>query len=80
MIKAKQWLGHNVREMEVFCPEVEVLNCAQMFTTKNNFKGTAFYLGDMRLEPYDFIIRNENGEYEIKSETEMYDTYEEVLS
>lgn len=72
MIKAKQWLGHNVREMEMFCPEVEVLNCAQMFTT--------FYLGDKRLKPYDFIIRNENGEYEVKSETKMYDTYEEVLS
>jgi len=80
MVKAKQWLGHNIREIESFCPKLELVLCAQMFLTKHNFKGTAFYLGDKRLEPYDFIIRNEHGEYEIKSETEMYDTYEEVLS
>jgi hypothetical protein len=39
-----------------------------------------FYLGDKRLKPYDYIIQNEHGEYEIKLETEMYDKYEEVLS
>lgn len=80
MVKAKQWLGHNIREIESFCPKLELVLCAQMFLTKDNFKGYTFYLGDKRLKPYDYIIQNKHGEYEIKSETEMYDKYEEVLS
>ncbi len=46
MVKAKQWLGHNIREIESFCPKLELVLCAQMFLTKDNFKGYTFYLGD----------------------------------
>ncbi|MEX5938133.1 hypothetical protein [Mammaliicoccus sciuri] len=57
MVKAKEWLGHNIREIESFCPKLELVLCAQMFLTKDNFKGYTFYLGDKRLKPYDYIIQ-----------------------
>jgi hypothetical protein len=37
MVIAKQWLGHNIREIESFCPKLELVLCAQMFLTKDNF-------------------------------------------
>lgn len=80
MVEAKQWLGHNINEIEAFCKKLKIINCAQMFITRDKFKYFNIYLDDKRLEPYDFIVKNEHKEFEIKSEIEMYKEYEEVLS
>lgn len=76
MVKAMQWLGHNINEIKAFCPKAEILGKAQLFVTRNYFKHFSLYLEDKEVLPYDFIVKKGTDKYEIKSEDEFFTEYE----
>lgn len=77
MVKAMQWLGHNTNEIKVFFPKAEILGKAQLFVTRNYFKHFSLYLEEKEVLPYGFILKVDEDIYEIKSEDEFYEEYEE---
>ncbi|MCD8896571.1 hypothetical protein [Mammaliicoccus sciuri] len=77
MVKAMQWLGHNINEIKAFCPKAEILGKAQLFVTRNYFKHFSLYLEEKEVLPYGFIVKTGTDKFEIKSEDEFYAEYEE---